>query len=637
MEMMFPLVLGSIKGLLLLATAACIALALRKRPARVRAVIWSMALGGCLVIPLAAPLLPSWSLPMPEAITRLTNPDETVITVEVHPGRLEMKESSSVVHIADRAIGEPVHRFPAVNWMAMMLSLWAAGAILMLTQLGIGLWRMNRAVRRARPAHGHYWTSMLADARDQVGCRRRVRLLVSAEVEIPATVGLLRPAIVLPPHADTWVWDRRKAVLLHELIHIIRFDWPARMVARFARAIYWFNPLAWWASRRLDLEQELACDEEVLAFGTRASSYACHLLGIARHALPCPAPAIPALGMARRTHLEERIMSILNRSNHRRVGFAVLIPAIILMAAMVPALAAVYPGDSPPRPASTELKEVMQEMGDIEAKLEPHLAGIEAIEIEMEPHIAGLEELEISIDDSKMEEIEKQMEPYLAQIEAIEIDMEPLQAQMEELEKEMKNAQLHIEDGTLEEIEEQIQEQIEAHMKIVESIHFDMEPYLAQIEEIHAQMEGLHGQLADIDVEIEPIHEQMAKIHVDLEPLNEKMEELQREMEPLHEELERLGERFDDALRVEVLSYLRETLGAVTAPGAEYGEAASRVVDDARIRVDDDVVSIDASRSDVREILTDLFAPHRIGTQNAFDAAIDRAVAGLSPLTIKTD
>jgi beta-lactamase regulating signal transducer with metallopeptidase domain len=637
MDVLLPFVLGSIKSLLLLTVAACVALALRKRPARVRAVIWGMALAGCLLIPVAAPLVPSLPLPMPEAIAHLTMPDETVSTVEVRLAQVDVEESARIVHAPALAVVEPASRFPAVDWISLLLTVWAAGAVLMLIRLGVGLWRMTRAVRSAQPVRAPYWDTMLADARNQVGCRRRVRLLASDEVDIPATVGLFRPTIVLPLHADGWVWDRRKAVLLHEIVHITRLDWPARIVARVARAAYWFNPLAWWATRRLDLEQELACDEEVLALGTHASSYACHLLGIARHALPCPAPAIPALGMARKTHLEERIMSILNRSNHRRVGLTVLVPAIVLMAAMVPALAAVALGDSPPRPASSELKQIVEEMKEVEAKFAPHLARIEDIEIDMEPQIEMLEKIEVTIDESEMAEIERQMEPYLAKIEAIEIEMEPFQARMEEFEKEMENIQIHIEDGTLKEVQKQIQEQVEAHMKMVESIHVDMEPYLAQIEEIHAEMEGLHGQLAEIHIDMEPIHEQIEKIHIDMEPFHEQLEELHRAMEPFHEEMELLHERMEHALQADVVSYLRDELGSVTTPGAEFEEAAARIIDDARIRFDDNVVRVDASESEAREILADLFTPHRIGTQEAFDSAIDRAAAGLSPLTIRAD
>jgi len=101
--------------------------------------------------------------------------------------------------------------------------------------------------------------------------------------------------------------------------------------------------------------------------------------------------------MARRTHLEERIMSILNRSNHRRVGLAVLLPAAILMAAMVPALASIVPGDPPPRPAGAELKQILTEMEKAEARIEPYLEKIEQIEIEMEPRLEMVEQIEVTI------------------------------------------------------------------------------------------------------------------------------------------------------------------------------------------------------------------------------------------------
>ena len=46
------------------------------------------------------------------------------------------------------------------------------------------------------------------------------------------------------------------------------------LAARAACALYWFNPLLWWAVRRLEVESELACDDRVLAAGVRRSDYA---------------------------------------------------------------------------------------------------------------------------------------------------------------------------------------------------------------------------------------------------------------------------------------------------------------------------------------------------------------------------
>ena len=449
MNPLLPLVLGSLKALLLVLVAAGVALALRERPARVRAVVWGTALAGCLVIPLVTPLLPSWSFPVPASIARFVTPNETVTPSVVRMAEPQINTEHRVIRARETTAVEPIARTRNLNLTVLFVATWAIGAALILARLGIGLWRMTRAVRRARTVEDDYWLGMLSAARDQVGCRRRVRLVTSSEVEIPATVGFLRPVIVLPLHADQWVWGRRQAVMLHEMVHVARFDWPVRTVARLARAVYWVNPLVWWAVRRLDLEQELACDEEVLALGTRASSYACHLLGIARHAAPCPSPAIPALGMARRTHLEERIMSILNRSNHRRVGLAVLLPAAILMAAMVPALASIVPGDPPPRPAGAELKQILTEMEEAEARIEPHLEKIEQIEIEMEPQLEMLEQIEVTIDHERLEEIEKRMEPYLEKLEEIEIDMAPYHAQMEAMGEQLQNMEIHIENGTL--------------------------------------------------------------------------------------------------------------------------------------------------------------------------------------------
>ena len=74
MDGLLLLVLGSIKALVLLSFTAGITLALKRRAARVRAVVWGTAIAGCLVIPLLAPLLPTWTFPVPAALERFTSP-----------------------------------------------------------------------------------------------------------------------------------------------------------------------------------------------------------------------------------------------------------------------------------------------------------------------------------------------------------------------------------------------------------------------------------------------------------------------------------------------------------------------------------------------------------------------------------
>ena len=630
--------LGSLKVLLMLLIAGGIALALRGRPARLRAVILGTALVGSLLIPLAAMVVPALPVVLPVEIPQLSSENPHLSPVaEIHSEHRDRLMTTTVAADASRLPQTPVEGWNIPSIENVVLTIWAALALVFFVHQLSGLWRMAGIIRRARPITDEAIRNLAADVSAQVGCRRRIRLVTSSELDIPAVFGIFRPIVVLPIHSRTWLEDRLTAVLQHELIHVIRLDWPVRIAARFACAIYWFNPLVWWAKRRLDLEQEMACDEEVLSLGSRASTYACHLLGIARTAVHRPALAVAGLEMARRSDLEERIMTILRRSKHRRVGLAVILPAAILIAALVPAIAAVQPTEPGPREASPELKAALAEMEEAEKRIEPYLERISEHEFELQPVIEKIEAIEIEIDHEAMARIEEEMAPILEQIEAIHFDMEPMHAQIEAMHETLESMKFHIEDGTMVEIQEQIHEQMEAHHLELESFHIDMEPFHEQMEALHAQLEPLHERMGALHVEAIPSHEEIERIHAEMEPFHEEMEQLHKEMEPFHEEMERMGERIETALHNDVAALLRSHLGPVTSPTADFTEAAARIVEEADVHIHNDVLEFDVSRREVLEILSDLFTPSRVGTQDAFDNALEDAVDEVANLEIRTD
>jgi hypothetical protein len=152
---------------------------------------------------------------------------------------------------------------------------------------------------------------------------------------MPQTWGTLRPAILLPADADDWPRERRRVVLMHELAHVKRKDCLTQAMAQIACALYWFNPLVWIAARRLRMERELACDDQVLGTGTRASDYADLLLDTARSIRSGSCSSLTAVAMARRSQLEGRLLAILdpslNRKGLNRTGGSLVVLSLALI------------------------------------------------------------------------------------------------------------------------------------------------------------------------------------------------------------------------------------------------------------------------------------------------------------------
>ena len=72
-----------------------------------------------------------------------------------------------------------------------------------------------------------------------------------------------------------------RCILAHELAHVRRRDHVVRWLEWLACAAFWWNPVAWWARRRLRASEELCCDAlAVSATGTEPRTYAGALLRV---------------------------------------------------------------------------------------------------------------------------------------------------------------------------------------------------------------------------------------------------------------------------------------------------------------------------------------------------------------------
>jgi bla regulator protein blaR1 len=252
---------------------------------------------------------------------------------------LRWDEDASVVDSQVRADASandvPGRPLTLAAWMPWA-TIWAAGTLLCLMPLGIGVWRLRRTRRSGVPwLEGQVMVRRVATA---AGIHRRVDVLLHEDAMAPLTGGCLLPVIVLPTDVHTWTGHELKQALVHELEHVRRRDWVIRIVARTICALYWFHPLVWAAWRRLNLEAERACDDAVV-IGTEPTAYAQQLVTLARR-LSVRA-ARPTLGMANRTDLSARVAAVLDGAQPRgRVGvlgvIGIVATAVLLMAIVSP-------------------------------------------------------------------------------------------------------------------------------------------------------------------------------------------------------------------------------------------------------------------------------------------------------------
>jgi beta-lactamase regulating signal transducer with metallopeptidase domain len=118
--------------------------------------------------------------------------------------------------------------------------------------------------------------------RQTLGLRSRVAVHESAAVGTAATVGWRQPVILLAADWPVWRPAERRAVLAHELAHVLRRDYLVNLAATACRAVHFYHPLVRRLVARLRLSQELAADAAAAA---AAGGKAAYLRALARLAL----------------------------------------------------------------------------------------------------------------------------------------------------------------------------------------------------------------------------------------------------------------------------------------------------------------------------------------------------------------
>lgn len=374
--LLFALMLSA-KALLVLAAALGLTRLMRDRSAAERHMVWVVASACVLALPVLSLAGPSWPIgvpsgwlsgvgerPAPRAVRE--------VIVDVEPVTVEIVVPAAVRHEhVTRALGTPAlapvapggsgsrpapvrvdgisaeadeanrvevdPKSTAGAWSTirsfvlalpfLALLVWLIGTAVVLTRIVFGFVHVRRVARESRPLLDPVLLVRAHGTASEMGVNRPLRLLEGDAEAMPITFGVLRPTLLLPATAREWSKARQNAVLRHELEHIRRRDSLSQLIAELGCALFWFNPLMWYAARRLRVEREHACDDAVLSAGSRPADYAAELVDIARALRSRRATEAAAIAMAGSSDLRSRVSSLLDTQRRReRPGARLLLP-----------------------------------------------------------------------------------------------------------------------------------------------------------------------------------------------------------------------------------------------------------------------------------------------------------------------
>lgn len=186
--------------------------------------------------------------------------------------------------------------------------------------------------------------------------RRKIKIYSLEGLYSPIVCGLLNPKIIVPSQLlEANKEQNLEMVIMHELIHIKRFDNIIKWIALVTACIHWFNPIIWLALILSHKDMERSCDEGVIYLAKQdiRKAYAQALISFSLEGNSLKNATVVAFG---ESDMKSRIKGILN---YRRPKFWMAILGVLIVI-----FTAVFVGDVSQDTMTVNLEEVKNAYGE---------------------------------------------------------------------------------------------------------------------------------------------------------------------------------------------------------------------------------------------------------------------------------
>src|SRR4051812_1541705 len=139
-----------VKSTVILLLAGVVTVCLRRAPASLRHLVWTLACGGVLALPLVSALLPNWRvagwprLDVPVAFELNEAPPVSApagVTTVRTPAPVRPPAPAAVIERSSTTAAGPVRWQITLNWIALIIPVWLGGVAIVLMLLAVAMAR----------------------------------------------------------------------------------------------------------------------------------------------------------------------------------------------------------------------------------------------------------------------------------------------------------------------------------------------------------------------------------------------------------------------------------------------------------------------------------------------------------------
>lgn len=153
-----------------------------------------------------------------------------------------------------------------LNIKIILLTIWGGGILIFISLAVISYYKLFNIRKDRICKYNRQSFKILENCLKLLNIRRNIEILVVRNISSPALCGAIRPKILIPQNIFNNVSNEElKYIILHELCHYKRKDVQLTLIIYLLKALYWFNPIIYFALNTMQEDSEIACDNMVVS------------------------------------------------------------------------------------------------------------------------------------------------------------------------------------------------------------------------------------------------------------------------------------------------------------------------------------------------------------------------------------